>query len=105
MRRVRLAMRKVKTMRSRREVELYKILVNGMYGLAAVNALPLEYSDALGALFSTAQVVSSATGEAVNPQCLLSSRDGSRVLRSSSIILLIPFGGVIFAASFGHSII
>ena len=46
-------MRKVKTMRSRREVELYKILVNGMYGLAAVNALPLKYSDALGALFST----------------------------------------------------
>ena len=81
-------------MRSRREVELYKILVNGMYGLTALNTMPFEYHASLNALFSSAQVVSSTTERPWSPQCLL---HGDYRFFRSMIVILMPFVGVFLA--------
>ena len=55
----------------RREMELMKIMINGMYGIGALTGFPLTFPDEMDTAFDVGRQISSISGEVLSAECLL----------------------------------
>ena len=99
-RRVRIANRRRLGVPKRREVELMKVMVNGMYGLGALASYPLTFPKQMDGIFNVGRQISSLSGEVLSSECFLDSADGNRFFRVQLVIMILPLSAVALSASF-----
>ena len=71
LRRVRSVNRRRQEIPKRREMELMKIMINGMYGIGALTGFPLTFPDEMDTAFDVGRQISSVSGEVLSAECLL----------------------------------
>ena len=101
-RRVKSANRRRQGLPKRREMELIKIMINGMYGMGALASFPLKFPQQMSTAFDVGRQLSSLSGEVLSAECLLETKDGDRFLRMQLIILIIPLAAIALAHVFGQ---
>ena len=86
----------------RREVELFKIFLNGLYGFGAVSVLPLKYPSTMDSLFAAGRQLTSIASESLSLECFLNSQEVSKAFLSNMIFQLVPLLSVLFAALYWY---